>query len=104
MPEVADQAVERETHQEAAAFQRLGAEPLARLRARYAEVMARIAERQMDELGREELKSRAERLNPDSWVTNEDVDEGLERYEAVYESIRAEVGHARRRRDRGSLP
>jgi hypothetical protein len=37
-------------------------------------------------------------------VTNEDVDEGLERYEAVYESIRAEVGHARRRRDRGSLP
>ena len=85
---------------EGAAFQRLGAEALARLRARYAEIMARIAERQGDEAEREELKGRAERLNPDTWVTDADVDEGLEQYEAVYESIRAVVGHARRRRDR----
>ena len=87
-----------EERPEAAAFQRLGAEALARLRARYAEVLARIAEREMDDEGRDELKGRAERLNPDGWVTDADVDEGLEQYEAVYESIRAVVGHARKRR------
>jgi hypothetical protein len=85
---------------EGAAFQRLGAEALARLRARYAEVMARIAERQGDDAEKDELKGRAERLNPDSWVTDGDVDAGLEQYEAVYERIRAVVGHARKRRDR----
>ena len=45
--------------------------------------MARIAERQGDEAEREELKGRAERLNPDNWVTEADVDDGLEQYEAV---------------------
>lgn len=90
--------VEREENREAAVFQRLGPEALARLRARYAEVQARIAERQMDEAEREQLKGRAERLNPDGWVTDADVDEGLEQYEAVYESIRAVIGHARKRR------
>ena len=87
-----------EENREAAVFQRLGPEPLARLRARYAEVQARIAERQMDEADRQQLKDRAERLNPDGWVTDTDVDDGLEQYEAVYESIRAVVGHARKRR------
>ena len=87
-----------EENREAAVFQRLGPEALARLRARYAEVQARIAERQMDEAEREQLKGRAERLNPDGWVTDADVDEGLEQYEAVYESIRAVIGHARKRR------
>jgi hypothetical protein len=85
-------------NREAAVFQRLGSEALARLRARYAEIKARIAERQMDEPEREELKARAERLNPDGWVTNADVDVGLEQYEAVYESVRAVIGHARKRR------
>ncbi|HTL42760.1 MAG TPA: hypothetical protein VL262_00385 [Vicinamibacterales bacterium] len=64
--------------------------------------MARIGERQGDEAEREELKARAERLNPDNWVTEADVDEGLEQYEAVYESLRAVVGHARKRRDRNA--
>jgi hypothetical protein len=66
--------------------------------------MARIAERQGDEAEREELKGRAERLNPDNWVTEADVDDGLEQYEAVYESVRAVVGHARKRRDRHTQP
>jgi hypothetical protein len=83
-----------------AAYQRLGSEGLARLRARYAEVMARIAERPMDEGAREELKLRAERLNPDGWVTRDEVQHALERYESVFEELRALVGTRRRRRRR----
>ncbi len=89
-------------NREAAVFVRLGPEALARLRARHAEVKARISERQMEEAERDELNARAERLNPDGWVTDADVDEGLEQYEAVYESIRAVVGHARKRRERSA--
>jgi hypothetical protein len=85
---------------ESAASQRLGSEGLARLRARYAEVMARIAERPMDDAAREELKLRAERLNPDGWVTADEVQQALEQYESVYEGLRALVGTRRRRRRR----
>ena len=83
-------------------LERLGAEGLARLRARYAEVLARIAERPLDEAAREQLKLQAERLNPDAWVTAAEVNDGLEQYETVYESLRAVVGagHRRRRRRR----
>jgi hypothetical protein len=83
-----------------AASQRLGSEGLARLRARYAEVMARIAERPMEDAAREELKLRAERLNPDGWVTADEVQQALEQYESVYEGLRALVGTRRRRRRR----
>ena len=83
-----------------ASFARLGAEGLGRLRARYAEVMARIAERPLDELAREELKLRAERLNPDAWVTADEVTAALEQYETVFEGLRAVVGRYPRRRRR----
>jgi hypothetical protein len=85
----------------AAVAERIGPEGLARLRARYAEVMARIAERPIEgDAAREELKGRAERLNPDAWVTDAEVQEGLEQYEAVFESLRPMIGHPRRRRRR----
>ena len=78
---------------------RLGSEGLVRLRARYAEVLARIAEKPMDEPARDELKLRAERLNPDAWVTADEVSAALEQYETVFESLRSVVGrHPRRRR------
>ncbi|MBA3232312.1 MAG: hypothetical protein H0T05_05780 [Acidobacteria bacterium] len=79
---------------------RLGAEGLGRLRARYAEVIARILEKVEDPEGQTELKSRAERLNPDTWVTDGEVTEGLEQYETVYEALRAVVGRRRTRRTR----
>jgi hypothetical protein len=79
---------------------RLGSEGLGRLRARYAEVTARIEEKLDDPAGQEELKVRAERLNPDAWVTDGEVTQGLEQYEAVYESLRAVVGRRRPRRSR----
>jgi len=84
-----------------ASYQRLGAEGLVRLRARYAEVMARIAERPLDEEAREELKQRAERLNPDAWVTADEVTAALEQYETVFEGLRGVVGRHPRGRRRG---
>ena len=85
-----------------AAHARLGGEGVSRLRGRYAEVMARISERVADESRREELKSEAERLNPDTWVTDDEVKAGLEEYEGVFESLRAVVGRRKRRRRRGA--
>ena len=84
-----------------ASYQRLGAEGLVRLRARYAEVMARIAERPFEEEAREELKQRAERLNPDAWVTADEVTAALEQYETVFDGLRGVVGRHPRGRRRG---
>jgi hypothetical protein len=79
---------------------RLGSEGLARLRARYAEVLARISERVPDPARQDELKAQAERLNPDGWVTDSEVTAGLEEYESVFEALRAAVGGPSRRRRR----
>ncbi|HEY3885579.1 MAG TPA: hypothetical protein VGL62_10255, partial [Vicinamibacterales bacterium] len=81
-----------------AAAARLGSEALGRLRARYAEVMTRISERPMDEAAREELKTRVQRLNPDMWVTSDEVAQALEEYETVFETLRGVIGGERRRR------
>ena len=84
-----------------ASYVRLGAEGLGRLRARYAEVLARIAEKPLEQSAREELKLQAERLNPDGWVTTDEVSAALEQYETVFEGLRSVVGrHPRRRRRR----
>jgi len=102
--EAADRPEVEPVHQDdvpaTAAGAHLGTEGLSRLRARYAEVLARISDRPLEEPVREELKARAERLNPDAWVTDDEVRQGLEQYEAVFESLRAVVGHPRRRRRR----
>jgi hypothetical protein len=86
------------------AHARLGAEGVQRLRARYAEILVRISERAADPVRREELKAQADRLNPDAWVTNDEVVQGLEQYESVFASLREVVGQKRRRRRRGHGP
>jgi hypothetical protein len=101
--EAIDSTESADSDRASASYQRLGAEGLGRLRARYAEVMARIAEQPVDEEARERLKSRAERLNPDGWVTADEVSAALEQYETVFEELRALVlvgrdPHRRRRR------
>jgi len=78
-------------------YARLGFEGLARLRARHAEILARISEKPLDEAVREELRAKAERLNPDAWVTADEVTEALEQYERVFEELRAVVGRHRRK-------
>lgn len=82
------------------AMTRLGSEGLSRLRARHSEVMARISEAVTDPVRRDELKSQADRLNPDTWVTDAEVSAGLESYETVFESLRTVIGRRRRRRKR----
>jgi hypothetical protein len=77
---------------------KLGAEGLARLRARHAEILARISEGIPDPARQDELKAQADRLNPDTWVTDAEVSAGLESYEAVFESLRTAVGRRRKRR------
>ena len=84
-----------------AALAKLGAEGIQRLRSRYAEILVRITERTADPERREELKWQADRLNPDSWVTAEDVAQALEQYETVLASIGEVVGQRRRRKRRG---
>ena len=83
-----------------AAHARLGSEGLARLRGRYADVLAGLTRRVADETRREQLREQADRLNPDSWVTDDEVTAGLEDYETVLASLRDVVGR-RRRRKRG---
>ena len=83
-----------------AAQARLGSEGLSRLRARHSEILARISETVTDPVRRDELKSQADRLNPDTWVTDAEVSEGLEAYETVFESLRTVVGRRRKRRRR----
>jgi hypothetical protein len=87
-----------------AAGARLGSEGLSRLRARHAEVLARISERIADPARRDELKSEADRLNPDTWVTDAEVTAGLEQYESAFEALRGVLGRPRRRRRRGRGP
>jgi hypothetical protein len=85
------------------AHARLGSEALARLRGRYADVLANLARRVPDEQRREQMREQAERLNPDSWVTDEEVTAGLDSYESVLASLREVAGRRRRRRrGRGS--
>ena len=97
---VPDEVAEPPSLMPSAAQARLGTEGIVRLRGRHAEVLARIDERIADAVRREELKQQAERLNPDSWVTDDEVRAGLEQYEAVFDSLRAVVGRRRRRRRR----
>ena len=80
-----------------AAGRKLGAEGLSRLRGRHSEMLARISERVADAERQSELKTIAERLNPDAWVTDADVLAGLDAYESTFESLRSVVGHRRRR-------
>jgi hypothetical protein len=80
------------------AHAQLGSEGLARLRARYADVMAGISKRITDPERQEQLKTAADRLNPDTWVTDDEVRRGLEEYETVFESLRGVIGRRRRRR------
>jgi len=103
------QAFEQLTHPEAEekiepaampAEHNLGREQLTRLRARYAELMARITERGGDPERIEALRAQAESLNPETWVTIEEVRQGVESFEPKIRDLRAALGLRRRRRSR----
>ena len=83
-----------------AAAARLGSDGLARLRQRYTQFVARLAEKPMEDEARAELNAQVERLNPDAWLTADEVTAALEQYESVLDRLRAVVGHDPPRRRR----
>jgi len=69
-------------------------------RARFAELQARITERAGSAERMEALRARAEGLNPDTWVTEDDVRRGMAHFEPQVRNLRAALGLRRRRRSR----
>lgn len=82
--------------------ERIGREGLDRLRARHAELLARITECITDPVRLDELRTQAERLNPDTWVTDAEAQQGIANFDAAYEALRARLGRRRRRRRGGA--
>ena len=78
----------------------IGSQDLTRLRARYAELLARIAERGGDAARIEALRAQADPLNPDTWVTEEDTRKGLAEFEPKLRELRSALGLRPRRRSR----
>ena len=76
----------------------IGDNGLARLRARYAELNARISEKFSDSSAREAMRVRVEALNPDAWRAGEQAVHGIERFEAGVEDIKKTLGRRRSRR------
>ena len=72
-------------------------EALVRLRARYAELVARI-ERMGDPTRQQALRELSESVNPDSWVTEAEVKNGLENLEDRLRDLHRITGRRRRRR------
>ncbi len=81
----------------------MGHETLARLRARYAEILARIDEKPLDPDQLDTVRGLAEKLNPDRWSQIEEAMAGIERFDAEAEVLRARLGRRppRQRRDDG---
>ena len=84
-----------------AAAPQIGAEDLARVRARYAEIVTQISDRVTDPGRRAELRELANGLNPDAWLTAEDVQQGVANFENGLAALRAKIGRRRRRSKRG---
>ena len=76
----------------------IGAENVARLRARHAEAFARISDRVIDPARRRALQVLAEELNPDAWLTAEEVQQGLADFDARLARLGAQLGRRRSRR------
>jgi ribonuclease E len=78
----------------------VGKEQLTRLRARYAELQARITERGGEAARVEELRAKADALNPDTWVTEEEARAGLQEFDVRIRELRLALGLRPRRRSR----
>jgi hypothetical protein len=68
----------------------VGREIATRLHARYAEIIARVHHIPADHPQRGAWEARAETLNPDNWVTPDEVLGGVQRADALFDSLRRE--------------
>ena len=75
---------------------------LARLRARHAEIQARISERSRDVTRLEELRAQAALLDPDAWRTVEEARDRLASLDEATAAIRKVLGRRRRARRGGA--
>ena len=71
--------------------QLVGREIATRLRARYAEICARIDSQPFDEPTREAWRLRASALDPDAWVTPREIIAGIDRADALFDALRREM-------------
>jgi hypothetical protein len=78
----------------------LGAEQLTVLRARHAEILARISSRGGDPARLEALREQASSVDPDTWVTESEVTAGLAAVDSTLAELHRIVGRRRRRRRR----
>jgi hypothetical protein len=69
----------------------VGREIATRLHARYAEITARVHRIPIDHPQRGAWQARAEALNPDNWVTPDEVLGGVQRADALFDSLRREL-------------
>jgi hypothetical protein len=70
-----------------------GREIAGRLRARYAEIVARIDSLDLDGAAREAWLTRAEAIDPDAWESPEAVLHGVSNADAAFEKLKTELGH-----------
>jgi hypothetical protein len=73
-----------------------GREIGARLRARYAEIVARIDSLDLDGAAREAWLTRAEAIDPDAWESPEAVLQGVSNADALFDKLKSELGHSSR--------
>lgn len=72
----------------------VGREIATRLHARYAELMARISALSGEEATRDAWRARTEPLNPDLWVTPDEILSGVQRADALFDRVRKDLlGH-----------
>lgn len=69
----------------------VGREIATRLRARYAEITARIHQLPADEVTRAAWQARAAPLNPDSWLTAHEILKGVSHADALFDALRREL-------------
>jgi hypothetical protein len=69
----------------------VGREIATRLHARYAEIIARVHHIAAEHPQRAAWEARAEALNPDNWVTPDEVLGGVQRADALFDSLRREL-------------
>jgi hypothetical protein len=69
-----------------------GREIAGRLRARYAEIVARIESLDLDGAAREAWMARAEAIDPDGWESPEAVLQGVSNADATFEKLKQKLG------------
>ncbi|MGH9173964.1 MAG: hypothetical protein ACRD1H_06385, partial [Vicinamibacterales bacterium] len=69
----------------------VGRDIATRLRARYAEINARIHQLPSDDATRAAWQARAEPLNPDSWLTPGEILHGVSRADELFDALRREL-------------